>query len=244
MASNWENTVEQIFRQDEDNLLLEFTATLDYEHSAIAAKYRNKVLYRYDLREFRNDGFSKDAYIVQTSLDEDDRMLQALVLSQYKQEVAARHRINLKPVVLFKAQRTIAQSKENKERFHELIEELDGDRLRALADRSTLPLIQRAFRWFKDNRIGMEQLASRLRSEFAEDRCLSVNEEKEKESQQLVLNSLEERNNRIRAIFAVQKLNEGWDVLNLFDIVRCYSPTANGKGKAESPARLRFRKLN
>ena len=26
----------------------------------------------------------------------------------------------------------------------------------------------------------------------------------------------------IRAIFAVEKLNEGWDVLNLFDIVRCY----------------------
>jgi len=36
------------------------------------------------------------------------------------------------------------------------------------------------------------------------------------------LNSLEDKNNRLRAIFAVQKLNEGWDVLNLFDIVRCY----------------------
>jgi type III restriction enzyme len=50
-----------------------------------------------------------------------------------------------------------------------------------------------------------------------------VNEEKEKESQQILLNSLEDRDNSIRAIFAVQKLNEGWDVLNLFDIVRCYT---------------------
>ncbi|TOF18332.1 methylase, partial [Vibrio parahaemolyticus] len=28
--------------------------------------------------------------------------------------------------------------------------------------------------------------------------------------------------NEIRAVFAVDKLNEGWDVLNLFDIVRLY----------------------
>ena len=30
-------------------------------------------------------------------------------------------------------------------------------------------------------------------------------------------------------MFAVQKLNEGWDVLNLFDIVRLYE-TRDGKG--------------
>jgi len=29
----------------------------------------------------------------------------------------------------------------------------------------------------------------------------------------------------------VQKLNEGWDVLNLFDIVRCYETRDSGKGK-------------
>jgi len=33
---------------------------------------------------------------------------------------------------------------------------------------------------------------------------------------------LENKNNEIRAIFAVNMLNEGWDVLNLFDIVRLY----------------------
>ena len=31
--------------------------------------------------------------------------------------------------------------------------------------------------------------------------------------------NLEDKNNEYRAIFAVDKLNEGWDVLNLFDIV-------------------------
>ncbi len=36
----------------------------------------------------------------------------------------------------------------------------------------------------------------------------------------LLLNSLEDRDNPKRVIFSVDKLNEGWDVLNLFDIVR------------------------
>ena len=105
MFESWENTVERIFRQNEDNLLLEFTATLDYTNSYIADKYKNKVLFRYDLRQFRNDGYSKDVYIVQADFDEKDRTIQALILSQYKQEVAAKHRINLKPVILFKAQK-------------------------------------------------------------------------------------------------------------------------------------------
>ena len=81
---SWENTVERIFRQREDNILLEFTATLDYTHKSIVVKYRNKVLYRYDLREFRNDRYSKDVYIVQADFDERERIIQALILSQYK----------------------------------------------------------------------------------------------------------------------------------------------------------------
>jgi type III restriction enzyme len=47
--------------------------------------------------------------------------------------------------------------------------------------------------------------------------------------------------NRIRAIFAVQKLNEGWDVLNLFDIVRAMKPEIQEKAKL---AKLQYRKLN
>ncbi|HEC1574219.1 TPA: DEAD/DEAH box helicase, partial [Campylobacter upsaliensis] len=45
-------------------------------------------------------------------------------------------------------------------------------------------------------------------------------DEKELEKNQVLLNTLEDTNNEIRVIFSVDKLNEGWDVLNLFDIVR------------------------
>lgn len=222
LFESWENTVERIFRQNEDNLLLEFTATLDYTHRNIVGKYRNKVLYRYDLKEFRNDRYSKDVYIVQSDFDEKDRIIQALILSQYKQEVAAKHRINLKSVILFKAQRTIEQSKQNKTNFHHIIENLAAQDIERIRSISNIPLIQRAFRFLDEHGISIPQLALRLKAEFEESRCLSVNEEKEKEAQQLLLNSLEDKDNRTRAIFAVQKLSEGWDVLNLFDIVRCY----------------------
>jgi type III restriction enzyme len=60
LFESWENTVERIFTQNEDNLLLEFTATHDYATLAMVEKYRNKVIIRYDLLQFRNDRFSKD----------------------------------------------------------------------------------------------------------------------------------------------------------------------------------------
>lgn len=121
LFESWENTVQKIFEQNQDNLLLEFTATHDYETLSMVDKYRNKVIIRYDLLQFRNDRFSKDVVIVQSDYGQRDRILQALVLNQYKQEVSAKHRINLKPVILFKAQRTIAQSLENKAEFHKLL---------------------------------------------------------------------------------------------------------------------------
>jgi type III restriction enzyme len=221
MFESWENTVEGIFKQNDENLLLEFTATHDYATSTMVEKYRNKVIIRYDLLQFRNDRFSKDVVIVQSDFEQRERILQALILSQYKQEVAAKYRINLKPVILFKAQRTIAQSQENKAEFHKFIDGLTTKQI-ARIRKSDIPLVQRAFRFFDENRISAEQLVERLKREFHPDFCLSVNDEKEKENYQILVNTLEDKTNRIRAIFAVQKLNEGWDVLNLFDIVRCY----------------------
>ena len=47
---------------------------------------------------------------------------------------------------------------------------------------------------------------------------------------QLLVNSLEDLDNPIRLIFAVDMLNEGWDVLNLFDIVRLYDTRQSKSG--------------
>ncbi len=229
LFESWEKTVEEIFHQNVDNLLLEFTATLDYTHESLVDKYRNKVLYRYDLRQFRNDRYSKDVHIVQADLDENDRIILILILNQYKQEVAAKHNINLKPVILFKARHKIVESEKYKDRFHKIVESLAEEDILRIKNESDSPLIKSAFAFFDNNQIPPRQLVQRLKREFAENRCISVNAEKEQERQQVLLNTLEDRDNRIRAIFAVQKLNEGWDVLNLFDIVRCYD-TRDAKG--------------
>ena len=64
-----------------------------------------------------------------------------------------------------------------------------------------------------------------------------MNSKDEQETHQIQVNTLEDEDNPIRAIFAVQKLSEGWDVLNLFDIVRCYE-TRNSDKKTVAEAQL------
>jgi type III restriction enzyme len=218
----WENTIQTIFELNKNNLLLEFTATLDWDSREITEKYQDKVIYRYDLKQFRNDGFSKDPALFYTDTDRKTRMLQAIILSQYRQEIATKHGIHLKPVVLFKAQKTIAESQENKVLFHELIENLSVENIKSVRSKTNVAVLQKAFDFFKDQEITDSILIKKLQNGFAENKCLDANNESEIENNQLLLNSLEDTNNQIRAIFAVQKLNEGWDVLNLFDIVRLY----------------------
>ena len=231
LFESWENTVERIFKSNKGNLLLEFTATHDYENSDIIEKYRNKVIYRYDLIDFRNHGFSKDIGIVRSDFDQQDRILQAIILNYYKQRVASEYGIQLKPVILFKEQKRIADSEKNKANFHKLIDELTGSQIEDIRA-SKVEIVQKAFRFFDKNDISSERLAQHLKSAFQERYCLSVNNDKEKETNQILVNTLEDRDNPIRAIFAVQKLNEGWDVLNLFDIVRCYKGRDARFGKA------------
>ena len=231
LFDNWENTVEGIFKSNKGNLLLEFTATHDYQTPAMVDKYRNKVIYRYDLVDYRKDGFSKEIEIVRSDFGHQDRILQAIIISHYKRLVAAEYKMQLKPVILFKAQRTIKQSEQNKAEFHKFIDGLTGNQIEKIRQESELEIVQRAFHFFKKKKISADQLVRRLQEAFHEDFCLSVNDDTEKETNQKLLNTLEDTENQIRAIFAVQKLNEGWDVLNLFDIVRCYETRDSGRNK-------------
>jgi len=178
LFESWENTVQNIFNMNRDNILLEFTATHDFATPEMVNKYQNKVIFRYDLPDFRNDRFSKDVTLVYSDFDLDERIIQTLILSQYKQEVAAKYRINLKPVILFKAQRTIAQSQENEANFHKIISGFSGKEISKIR-KSKIPIVQRAFQFFEENSVSDAQLAERIKREFREEFCLSVNNEKE-----------------------------------------------------------------
>ncbi len=231
LFGSWEGTVEQVHKANFDNILLEFTATLDYESREIAEKYKNKVLYKYDLAQFRLDGYSKEINLIRSYYDERDRIIQALILNLYRQELATSNNINLKTVILFKAKRTIKESERNKANFHKLIEEFSTEMVEHIQHTSKVPVLQKAFRFFEAKGISSAEIAKRIKAHFREENCISANNDAEAERNQILLNTLEDENNPIRAVFAVQKLNEGWDVLNLFDIVRLYEGRDGRAGK-------------
>ena len=231
-ADVWGQLVEKIHKSNYNNILLEFTATTDYENKQVVDKYWDKVLFKYDLSQFRKDKFSKEINLFRSHLDNEGRILQALILNLYRQELATTHGINLKPVILFKAKKTIKESEANKENFHHQIENLKDSDLACLYGSTNVPLIKKAFDFLYAKGLTDNDIVKILRSNFKPENCLSANSDSELEDYQLKLNSLEDENNPIRAIFAVQKLNEGWDVLNLYDIVRLYDGRDSGKNGA------------
>ena len=233
----WENTVIEIFKRNKENVLLEFTATQNLDTKDLEKKYSDKLIYKYDLKKFRNDGFSKDVQILRLDADKKERILLALVLNQYRQDVASKHKINLKPVILFKTKNTIKQSEENKKFFHQLIENLKEEEIEELKNKVDIKEIRKAFDFYEKEDIRINVLVKKLQTSFAENKCLNMND-KDKNPHQKV-NSLEDKNNQIRAIFSVQKLTEGWDVLNLYDIVRLdESQSGSGQGSKISPSTI------
>lgn len=231
-AEVWGQLVEKIHKSNYGNILLEFTATTDYESKQVVDKYWDKVIYKYDLSQFRADKYSKEINLFRSHLNNEGRILQALILNLYRQELATAHGINLKPVILFKAKKTIKESEANKENFHLQIENLKDSDLETLYSSTNVALIKKAFDFLYAKGYTDNDLVRILRANFKPENCLSANSDSELEDYQLKLNSLEDENNPIRAIFAVQKLNEGWDVLNLYDIVRLYDGRDSGKNGA------------
>lgn len=231
---SWEQTVRRIFEANKDNVLLEFTATCDINNIQIKAAYESKIVYDYPLSKFRADGFSKEIKTLRTDVSVMERAIQAIMLSQYRLKVFQDNRLSIKPVVLFKSAK-IADSKKNMEDFLEKISTVSGSELQRISELTDNETLKEAYAYFQKNGITFDQLAQELREDFSEAHCISANDDKEAEQKQIALNSLEDANNPYRAIFEVKKLDEGWDVLNLFDIVRLYETRQSG-GKKISAA--------
>jgi len=220
--TTWEYTVNNIFDSNTENIMLEYTATVDLGSQAIYEKYKDKIIYEYNLKQFRQDGYSKEVKVLQADLGNIDRMLQAVILSQYRRKIAEKNKLHLKPVILFKS-KTIKESKKNEEEFHEKMRNLTTKDIQKIKSHTNGNVLERAFNYFEKQHITLENLIAELKEEFSEEKCMLLDSNNVNEEKQLKLNSLEEENNEIRAIFAVNMLNEGWDVLNLFDIVRLYN---------------------
>ncbi|WQZ69754.1 DEAD/DEAH box helicase family protein [Helicobacter pylori] len=216
---NWESVVKLALEQNKDNLLLEFSATIPKEKS-VEEKYKNLKVITYTLKEFSEDKFCKNIYSLSYENKElETRFLGACVSSLYKELLAQHHNIeNFKPCILFKSER-IEDSKENQERFNAFLENLSFLDLENFFHYSRNAFFKNA-KSFLDEQNHTPNLVALLQNKFKESVQINTNNEKELEKSMLLLNSLEDRDNPKRVIFSVDKLNEGWDVLNLFDIVR------------------------
>jgi len=106
-------------------------------------------------------------------------------------------------------------------------------------------------KFIEKNEISYSEIAKWIKDNFHERNIIITNsktnktkKEKTTEDQEKLLNSLEDKNNHIRAIFTVARLTEGWDVLNLFDIVRLNKgQNIGGKHKKTPEATIQEKQL-
>jgi len=248
---SWETTVchhilnkgKKTLDSQNKNVLLEFTATVP-ETEEVQKKYEDKIIIKFDLKEFVNAGCTKHIRLVRANLEKKERILQALILNWYRYQIALKHDIpNFKPVILFRS-KTIDDSKQDFLDFIELCQNIkseDFDFLLSyetyLASDSSIPnaysadkeIFKTVVKFIKDNGFSNSKLADYVRENFQERNCIITNSKSNKTKTEKtdaeidkLLNSLEDVHNHIRAIFTVQRLTEGWDVLNLFDIVRLF----------------------
>jgi type III restriction enzyme len=250
---SWEDTIinkilncENKNSDENKNVLLEFTATIP-QNREVLEKYKDKIIYQFKLADFLNAGYTKEINLVSTSLDKKEKILLALLFNWYRHQIALQNGIaNFKPVILFRS-KFIEDSKGDYSYFLDLIAELnvaDFDFFQKINERVKIDrageakiyeqgmsrILQMAG-FIKSEKIKFGDIVKFIKDEFCERNCLitnsktnkAVNREKTDEDQEKLLNSLEDKNNHIRAIFTVKRLTEGWDVLNLFDIVRLYT---------------------
>lgn len=249
---SWENTIERVFNINNSNMLLEFTATPGLENNEyIKAKYMDRLLYKYDLKSFVQDKYSKNIDIFKIDdFDIENIMTIAILINQYRQDIANKYGINLKPVLLFKAAKEIKDSNENEKVFNNLIDNLNEDIIENIRNKYyENQILKKIFDFYDTENISLSVLVNKLKISFDMENCFNVNEKnidskslskKDQEyllNQQNILNSLEDQRNNIRVVFAVNKLNEGWDVLNLFDIVRIPSNISQSKSSKTSKSK-------
>lgn len=226
--NSWESLLDKVRECNSSNRQFEFTATIDVDKDAVYEKYRDKIVYKYDLNRFMEDGYSKNVYRLEADNDDRSKMMNAVLLSQYRKRIAKENGIDdFKPVILFKSNR-IAASENARNAFLEMIDKLDVFKLdEFLKEQNSVDLgsttLKSMYTYWQEQ--DSAQTVIELKRDFKPMTTINVNDTSKdgilgNENDFKKLNTLEDTNNPIRAVFAVAKLTEGWDVLNLYDIVR------------------------
>ena len=242
---SWERAIDLILEAHPDNRLLEFTATIDLDNKNVYSKYKDKIIYRYALDRYISDGFSKNVRRIQSSNTDIDNMMNVILLSEFRRRYAMEvYSSQIKPVILFKSPK-IVDSNEAEVKFNELINQLSAESVKdfirfrtRISDDEQSETLSRAYQYYLSNKEVLPQIVREMKRQFSTNRIINANDSDRgagmlEKGQYEALNSLENPSNLYRVVFAVAKLTEGWDVLNLYDIVRI-SDTENAKGNKAS----------
>ncbi|WP_025907899.1 DEAD/DEAH box helicase family protein [Priestia flexa] len=250
--NTWESSINKILRarndKEQKNLLLEFTATVDFDNEAIYNKYRDKVVYRYPLNKFMFDGYSKQVKRIETSASDEDKMLNVVLLSQFRKYRAYAEGVtgSFKPVIMFKSPK-VAISLEATKVFNDLIANLNVSDLLSFIQRQKLldsnesSALELAYNYYLQNEADLAKIVREIKQDFDPRNILNANDTSGnmlEKGQYEALNTLESPNNLYRVVFAVAKLTEGWDVLNLYDIVRIEKEAGTNKNATMVEAQL------
>lgn len=235
-----------------ENVLLEFTATLP-ENADVQQKYADKIITKFGLKDFLQKGYTKEINLVSSTLDKKERVLHALLFAWYRHQIALKYGIaNFKPVMLFRS-KTIDESKSDYLAFLNWVENVQADDFKFLdtfsmslndsdnANEQGKTRTEQALKFMQENKFEFVHLANWIKQNYQKHNVIITNSETNKtktektdsETEKL-LNNLEAADNPIRAIFTVDRLTEGWDVLNLFDIVRLYEGQNGGGSNKKS----------
>lgn len=270
VEKSWEHTVTNLLLNRgyksigaNPNVLLEFTATLP-TNAYVVEKYRDKIISRFDLKDFLNAGFTKEINLVSSSFNKKQRILQALLFNWYRYRIALDNGIpHFKPVILFRSKFADNKLEGNVEEdfnfFQNILENLtptDFDFLKTIEVEKAEKIYEVGQSRIIDIVSYLENNSSQditriiayLKDTFKPTNCITTTsadktakgfdgKEKTTSEQDDKLNNLEDKNNNITAVFTCQRLTEGWDVLNLYDIVRMYEGQNTGgsnKNKAGS----------
>lgn len=234
------------------NVLLEFTATPP-EKAEVQQKYADKIITKFGLKEFLRKGYTKEINLVSSTLDKKERVLHALLFAWYRHQIALNYGIaNFKPVMLFRS-KTVDESKADYLAFLNWVENVQAIDFSFLttfwaslndsdnANEQGKTRTEQALKFMQENKFEFVHLANWIKQNYQKHNVIITNSETNKtktektdsETEKL-LNNLEAADNPIRAIFTVGRLTEGWDVLNLFDIVRLYEGQNGGGSNKKS----------
>lgn len=254
--TSWEDTVKKdLLLLNPENILLEYSATINLEDENIKKEYEDKIVIKYGLKEFREDKYSKDIYLFKSDLCKNKRILTALIMSFYRQNVAEYYSSkssdkvlycnnNFKSIILVKSS-NIKKSIQDMDDFKNFLPTIKKEDIEEILNSNEIR-IEKAKEWFyKKRKYTSEDILKHIKIEFGFDfnitlrQINSQNNSDEKKSKILSeLNNLDSDDNKIRIIFTVKMLTEGWDVLSLYDIVRLDEGDINIKKAVQSDIQL------